>query len=204
MELTNALSLIVATFIFVVTPGPGIVAIISTTLFNGFTRGIAISFGLILGDMVYLLFAIFGLSILVSILDDFFIVVRIIGGAYFLYLGYSMIRNKTNKFTLQNNQIRSKKKIFLQGFFISLSNPKVILFYLGFLPVFVDLSVLHAKEIVISVVLIFCTLLSGALLYVYSVNRAKALIQDEKKLHKLNILSGSLMCLVGLYLIFGL
>lgn len=203
MDIYSAFALVIATFIFVITPGPGIVAIISTSLSRGFVYGSVLSLGLILGDIVYLLVAIFGLSLLVGILGDFFLVVRIVGGIYFLYLGYTMVSSKVNRFHLNKDINHSKKKIFFQGLFISLSNPKVILFYLGFLPAFMDLQTLTLSDIVLVTVLIFFTLMAGALLYAYMVAKMKEVVKDEAKLKKLNQIAGTLMILVGLFLISG-
>jgi threonine/homoserine/homoserine lactone efflux protein len=203
MDLYSGFALVIATFIFVITPGPGIVAIISTSLSRGFYYGSILSLGLILGDIVYLLVAIFGLSLLVGILGDFFLIVRIVGGIYFLYLGYTMVSSKVNRFELDKNVSHSKKKTLFQGLFISLSNPKVILFYLGFLPAFMDLKTLTSTDIVIVTVLIFFTLLAGALLYAYMVAKMKEIVKDESKIKKLNQIAGTLMILVGLFLISG-
>jgi threonine/homoserine/homoserine lactone efflux protein len=203
MTIASSIALIFATFIFVITPGPGIIAIISTSLSLGFRYGMSLSLGLIMGDIVYLLVAIYGLSILMDLFGDFFYYVRVIGGLYFLYLGYTMVSSKVNRFKLQDTNTLSRKKSFLRGFFISSSNPKVILFYLGFLPAFMDLSTLTNQDVFIVVTLIFLTLLFGAFLYAFLVARAKEFIQDEQKLAALNKIAGFLMISVGLFLILG-
>jgi threonine/homoserine/homoserine lactone efflux protein len=155
MDLSSSLALVVATFIFVITPGPGIIAIISTSLTFGFKSGAILSIGLIFGDIVYLLVALFGLAILMEFLGDFFMLVRLVGGLYFLYLGYTMVSAKVNRFELNRDISPSLYKTFFQGLFISLSNPKVILFYLGFLPAFMDLSNLSLNDIILVVTLVF-------------------------------------------------
>jgi threonine/homoserine/homoserine lactone efflux protein len=203
VDLSSSVALVIATFIFVITPGPGIIAIISTSLTYGFKSGATLSIGLIFGDIVYLLVAIFGLSMLMSILGDFFLIVRIIGGLYFLYLGYIMVSSKVNRFELDKNLSPSLYKTFFQGLFISLSNPKVILFYLGFLPVFMDLETLTSNDIILVTTLIFFTLVSGAWMYAFMVSRAKKFIEDKEKLKLLNQIAGGLMILVGLFLISG-
>jgi threonine/homoserine/homoserine lactone efflux protein len=203
MDLSSALALIAATFIFVITPGPGIIAIISMSLSRGMVHGMVLSLGLILGDIVYLLVAIYGLSLLMDILGDFFMFVRIIGGIYFLYLGYTMVSSKVNRFKLDKHVSHSKKKAYFQGLFISLSNPKVILFYLGFLPAFIDLETLSNSDVIIVTLTIFFTLVCGAFLYAIMVAWAKKVIEDEEKLKLLNRISGGLMIIVGLFLISG-
>jgi threonine/homoserine/homoserine lactone efflux protein len=203
MDFSSALALVIATFIFVITPGPGIIAIISTSLSYGFKSGATLSIGLIFGDIVYLLVALFGLALLMEFLGDFFMVVRIIGGAYFLYLGYTMVSSKVNRFELNKNLSPSLFKTFFQGLFISLSNPKVILFYLGFLPAFMDLSNLTTNDIILVVTLIFFTLMAGAWLYAFMVSKAKEIIDDKEKLKLLNKIAGGLMIIVGLFLISG-
>ena len=203
MDLSSSLALIVATFIFVITPGPGIIAIISTSLTYGFKSGSILSIGLIFGDIVYLLVALFGLALLMEFLGDFFLLVRLIGGLYFLYLGYTMVSAKVNRFKLNKDISPSLKKTFLQGLLISLSNPKVILFYLGFLPAFMDLDNLTNSDILIVVSLVFFTLLTGAWLYAYMVSLAKEIIEDKHKLALLNKIAGALMIIVGLFLVSG-
>jgi threonine/homoserine/homoserine lactone efflux protein len=203
MDLSSSVALVIATFIFVITPGPGIIAIISTSLTYGFKSGATLSIGLIFGDIVYLLVAIFGLSILMSILGDFFLLVRVIGGLYFLYLGYTMVSSKVNRFELNSDISPSLYKTFFQGLFISLSNPKVILFYLGFLPAFMDLETLTTNDIILVTTLIFLTLMAGAWMYAFMVSHAKEIIQDKEKLALMNKIAGFLMILVGLFLISG-
>jgi threonine/homoserine/homoserine lactone efflux protein len=112
MTIASSIALIFATFIFVITPGPGIIAIISTSLSLGFRYGMSLSLGLIMGDIVYLLVAIYGLSILMDLFGDFFYYVRVIGGLYFLYLGYTMVSSKVNRFKLQDTNTLSRKKVF--------------------------------------------------------------------------------------------
>ena len=76
MTLLNSLALMGAIFLLAITPGPGLFAIISRSLANGFSHAAVMVIGLILGDIIYILMAIYGLSAVASMMGEFFIIIK--------------------------------------------------------------------------------------------------------------------------------
>ena len=125
-----------AMMVFALIPGPGVLATLSQTIRHGERSAMFMVFGLILGDILYASFAVFGLGAIAQVMGAAFIWIRWISGLYLVYLGYRAFTQHQNVSTAPN--VKSRKS-FLIGLFISLGNPKVIVFYLGFLPAFFDM-----------------------------------------------------------------
>jgi threonine/homoserine/homoserine lactone efflux protein len=197
MTLYSMLVFAGAMFLLAITPGPGVFATISRALASGFNHAAIVVFGIILGDITFLLLAIFGLKSIGIVLGDFFIIVKYLGGVYLIFLGYKILTSKDESTNVKGISELSWKKNFLTGLLITLSNPKVILFYLGFLPTFVNLQTLRATDIaiisIITIIMIALVLLS----YAYSANGAKKLFKDKKAKRKMNIVAGSVMITAG-------
>jgi len=197
MTLYSMLAFAGAMFLLAITPGPGVFATISRGLASGFNNATFVVLGIVLGDLIFLLLAIFGLSAIATLLGDFFILVKYLGGLYLIYLGYKILTAKENETNVEGVQELSWKKNFLTGLFITLSNPKVILFYLGFLPTFVNLQTLTSVDIII-ISSIVAVVLGGVMLgYAYSAGGAKALFKSKSSKRKMNIAAGSVMITAG-------
>lgn len=197
MTLLNIFAFSGAMFLLAITPGPGVFATISRALASGFSSASFVVLGIVLGDIIFLLLAIFGLSAIASILGDFFILVKYLGGIYLLFLGYKILTSKENETEIKGIQELSWKRNFLTGLLITLSNPKVILFYLGFLPTFVNLQTLNTFDI-ITISFIVAIILGGVMLaYAYSASSAKKLFKNKNTNKKMNLLAGSVMITAG-------
>jgi threonine/homoserine/homoserine lactone efflux protein len=197
MSLLNVIAFASAMFLLAITPGPGVFATISRALASGFSNAAFVVLGIVFGDIIFLLLAIFGLNAIASILGDFFILVKYLGGIYLLFLGYKILTSKEKDTDVKAVLELSWKKNFITGLLITLSNPKVILFYLGFLPTFVNLQTLSTLDIVI-ISLIVTFILSGVMLfYAYSASGARSLFKSKKEKRKMNIAAGSVMITAG-------
>jgi threonine/homoserine/homoserine lactone efflux protein len=201
MDFLTILAFSGALFIFMASPGPGTFAIIARALGSGFSHAFSMSLGMVLGDLTFLLLAIFGLSTMASMMGEIFIVVKYIGGFYLLYLGIKIFRSKPEKASIKEVKSISLVTDFLSGLFICLSNPKVILFYLGFLPTFINLQTLTSSDIwlvSILVVVILTFVLGG---YAYFASRAREIVKKPRTQTIMNKVAGSIMCGAGVALI---
>ena len=201
MSLLNIFAFSLAMFLLAITPGPGVFATISRALSSGFLNASFVVIGIVIGDIIFLLLAIFGLSAIASILGDFFILVKYLGGIYLLFLGYKILTSKEQETNLKGIYELSWKKNFLTGLIITLSNPKVILFYLGFLPTFINLQTLTAIDIFIISTVVTIVLGGVMLAYAYSASSAKNLFKSKSSKRKMNIAAGSVMIRAGAVLI---
>mgnify|MGYP005993326339 CR=1 FL=1 len=197
MTLLNILAFAGAMLLLAVTPGPGVFATVSRALASGFSNAKFIVIGIVLGDLIFLLLAIFGLSAIASILGELFILVKYLGGIYLLFLGYKILTSKNRDINIKGVHELSWKKNFSTGLLITLSNPKAIFFYLGFLPTFVNLQTLNTLDIII-ISLVVTVVLGGVMLaYAYSASSAKNLFKSTNSQKKMNIIAGSVMTTVG-------
>lgn len=199
MTVESASGFAAAMFILAVTPGPGVFAAVSQALSSGFRSSLELIAGIVLGDIVFLLTAIFGLSALVHILGDLFFIVRLAGGLYLIRLGWKMLTAEPDISEIKTESRRSDAvQRFFSGFLLTLANPKVILFYAGFLPGFIDLTCLKYSDILIIIGLIVAILASVLSAYSYSASRARKFFSGGQSLRNLNRCSGSLMIGTGM------
>ena len=198
MTLYSAFGFAVAMLVLAASPGPGVFATTARAMASGFRPALAVIWGIVLGDIIFLLFAAFGLSMVARVLGNLFFLVKICGGAYLVYLGVKIWLQKPELVqSHQNSASRSKWGNFVSGIIITLSNPKVILFYCGFLPTFLDLSALTIIDLAL-VVVIITAVLSGVLItYAYLASRARRMFTNERAVTRLNRAAGGVMVAAG-------
>jgi len=201
LDFLTTLTFVGVIFIFMATPGPGTLAVISKALGSGFKHAIFMSMGMVLGDIIFLLLSIFGLGVIATTFSTLFIIIKIIGGIYLVYLGLKIFMAKTSHFSSTPQKNSTLFLDFTAGLAITLSNPKVIAFYVGFLPTFINLSKINGKDVTLVVFLVLATLSSILFFYAYFASRAKELIKKPKTQMILNRTAGGVMVLVGCFLI---
>jgi threonine/homoserine/homoserine lactone efflux protein len=198
LSLYSAFGFAVAMLILAASPGPGVFATTARAMASGFRPALAVIWGIVLGDIIFLLFAAFGLSMVARALGNLFFIVKICGAAYLVWLGIKIWLQKPELVeSHQNSSTRSYWGNFFSGLIITLSNPKVILFYCGFLPTFLDLSALTIIDLAL-VVAIITAVLSGVLIaYAYLASRARKIFTNEKAVKRLNRAAGGVMVAAG-------
>lgn len=202
MSIFDILSFSFAIFLLAITPGPGVFAIISISLNSNMKNAFFMILGLVLGDIIFLLLAIFSLSSIQSILGEMFILIKYIGGLYLFYIAYKIFTS-SSKINLNHNQNINLSKSFISGLLITLSNPKVILFYISFLPTFINLENLLLSDILIILTLVIILLSIVMGVYANSARKAKESFKDEKYIKKINFFAALAMSIAGSYLIFS-
>ncbi|HHK5552213.1 homoserine lactone transporter [Bacillus anthracis] len=119
-------------------PGADTMYIVGRSISQGRKAGVYSVFGIITGSLVHTLLVAFGLSIILTKSIVLFNIIKVIGVIYLVYLGIKMILDKTNvAFQASSNKLNIRK-IYIQGLLTSLTNPKVSLFFIAFLPQFID------------------------------------------------------------------
>lgn len=203
MSFENALLFFIAIFIFAITPGPGIFAILARAMVQGAWSCAPLSLGMVISDVVYLILACFGLAEIAQNWSGVFTAVRIIGALYLLYLGIKMWR-EVPKLKIEIPAIKKQGHLLglTQGFLISASNPKVILFYIAFLPSFIDLKTLSTNDIILVSLLTLFALMLGLMLVAISASWAKQKLKSERAMKNLNRTAGSIMIGAAAYIGF--
>ncbi|HOZ66602.1 MAG TPA: LysE family transporter [Burkholderiaceae bacterium] len=126
---------VVAIIIFLAIPGPGNLALITSTSKGGLLGGMAATLGVIAGDQVLMWMAVAGVAALLSAYPTAFNLVQWMGAAYLAWLGFKLLLAKPGDKPVLNIQPRH---YFKQAMMITLLNPKAIVFYMAFFPLFVD------------------------------------------------------------------
>ena len=128
-------SFVIAIIVFLLIPGPGNLALITSTSKGGLAGGLGATFGVIAGDQVLLWAAVAGLSAVMAAYPGAFQVVQWLGAAYLSWLGLKMLLAKPGDAPILHIQPRHYAR---QALVITLLNPKAIVFYMAFFPLFVD------------------------------------------------------------------
>ena len=124
-----------AVILFLAIPGPGNLALLTSTAQAGLRGGLVAALGIMAGDQVLMWAAVAGLSALLLASPMWFGVIQWLGAFYLAYLGVRMVTAKPGDAPLLD---MSSGRFFRQSFFITLLNPKAIVFYMAFFPLFVD------------------------------------------------------------------
>lgn len=137
-DTTSLIIFMTAALALLLSPGPAVLFIIARSLEQGRMAGIISTLGIALASLVHALFAAVGLSALLVQSALAFSIIKYLGAAYLIYLGIRTLLTKAKPHSLQEVEKVPVLKLFRQGFIVNLFNPKTTLFFLAFLPQFVD------------------------------------------------------------------
>ncbi|MBM9514590.1 LysE family translocator [Desulfogranum marinum] len=202
MSLESAISFFFIIFVFAITPGPGVFALLARSLASGAKPCVSMSLGMAVSDVIYLVLACFGLAVIAEQWAGLFMFIRIVGAFYLLYLGWKMW-SASPEASLKNNRddgAFTVAKGLLQGFLISASNPKVIFFYIAFLPTIMDLNSLTPSDIVLASGITLSGLMVGLMTVATCASSARRFFTSTKAVKGLNRTSGGIMIGAGSYL----
>ena len=193
MDIVTLVAFTIAYAIAVIVPGPGVAAVVARALGGGFWGAVPMVLGILVGDLIYLVFAIFGLAAIAAWFGPVFIVIRWAGALYLLYIAWSFWTAKPGR-----EQVSARHeggwKTFLSGLALTLGNPKTIVFYLALLPTIIPLdrpmTVLGFSELVaiVSVVLLLIGFAYAAL-----AAAAREFFKSSKAVRRLNRTAGAIM-----------
>ncbi len=193
----------VALLILFLTPGPVWLALLARTVAGGFQSAWPLALGVAVGDVVWPLLAILGLSWITSEYEGALTVLRWVACAFFLWLGWTVIRNAEKEINADSRLTRPGLWAgFLAGVAAILGNPKAILFYMGVLPGFFDLSQVTATDIAVICFLSLAVPLVGNLCFAAFIDHIRSYVTSPRALKRMNLTAGGLLILVGLILPF--
>jgi threonine/homoserine/homoserine lactone efflux protein len=122
-------------------PGPGVVAIVARALGSGFRATVPAVIGTAVGDLVMLSLSVFGLALVAQAMGSLFLVVKLAGAAYLVYLGYKYWTAPVAD--VESIVPSGSRQSFLSQLALILGNPKTIAFFVALLPSFIDLNRLN-------------------------------------------------------------
>ena len=184
--------------ILAIVPGPAVFAVVSCSFSNGFNHGAALTLGVLLGDFVYILLALFGLSAIANAMGPAFELIKYASALYLCWLGLSMLRTTTKGIQLATTPKATQLNNVMTGTAIAIGNPKALIFYVSFFPAFVTMNQVGLIDVMI--ILSIATLAFGSinLTYAYLAATAKQIFTSPNVVTILNRASGSIMLLAGI------
>lgn len=184
-------------------PGPVWVALTARSLSGGFAAAWPLALGVALGDLIWPLSAILGLSWIESLYGDLLQVLRWVAAAIFLVMGVLLVRKPAASL---NPDSRLTRPGMWAGFSVGVAavigNPKAILFYMGALPGFFTLQQLTVPDIAVIIAISALIPAVGNLGLAYFLDRARQLLSSPESVRRLNVTSGVLLIGVGLVIPF--
>jgi leucine efflux protein len=126
---------VLAVIVFLAIPGPGNLALLTSTAKGGLRAGLAATFGVIAGDQVLMWAAVAGVAAVLATQPELFQALQWLGAAYLSYIGYKMWTAKEGDAPVIDITVGH---YFRQSLWITLLNPKAIMFYMAFFPLFID------------------------------------------------------------------
>ncbi|RGP35789.1 LysE family translocator [Pseudotabrizicola alkalilacus] len=187
-----------------VIPGPVWVALTARALSGGMAGAWPLAVGVALGDLIWPLCAILGLAWVLSLYGDLLEVLRWIAAAVFVVMGVLLLRKPA---AVPGADSRMTRPGVWAGFSVGVAavigNPKAILFYMGFLPGFFDLSRVNAWDIAAILLVSALIPMLGNLGLALFLDRARQLLRSPAALRRLNVVSGVLLIAVGCVIPFS-
>ncbi|RMD91076.1 MAG: LysE family translocator [Alphaproteobacteria bacterium] len=192
-----------AVAILFATPGPVWVALTARALSGGFHAAWPLALGVVVGDALWPVLAIFGVAWVVSVFEGFMATLRLVASGVFLVMGLGLVRHRHRAIASDSRLTRPGALAgFGAGVAVILGNPKAILFYMGVLPGFFDLSRVTAGDVIAITGVSIAVPLTGNLVMAAFLGRIRALLTSPAALARMNLTAGLLLIAVGVVIPF--
>jgi len=149
---------VVASLVLIATPGQDMILVMSRSVAQGVRAGVVTAGGVSVGLVGHTILATLGLGAILRTSELLFLALKLIGAAYLVYLGIGLLRTKRARLATAGETPRSLGKLFVDGAFSNLSNPKIAIFYFAFLPQFVSPTAQNPTLTILVLGLVFAVL----------------------------------------------
>ncbi|MBD2002017.1 LysE family transporter [Funiculus sociatus] len=200
MTFSSIVALFSAMIILASIPSISVLAVTTRAATSGFIHGVFTTVGIVLGDIIFIIIAIWGLSFLAEAMGSLFVLIKYLGAAYLILLGIGLCRSKSKNVETQEVIKSSLLSSFLTGLLITLGDQKATLFYLGFFPAFLDISKISYWDTLIIIAITTVAVGGVKLGYAFLADRARFFISSKIR-KRINIAAGCVMIAVGVFLL---
>lgn len=201
MSPENLLMFAGALVVLFLTPGPGIAAMIARTLDAGPWNAATYGVGILTGDIFWFTLAVTGLSALATQLATFWLVAKLVGAAYLLWMAgrafWSAWTGARPKPVFPHDSKRGFATTYLAGIAMPLSNPKPIVFYLTLVPAFIPLDQITPASYALMVLIMTALAVPTAALYILSAHRARDWMTTRAVRRGTDIVTGVVMTVIA-------
>jgi threonine/homoserine/homoserine lactone efflux protein len=201
LTLSSCVTLFSAMVILSSISSVSVLAVSTRSATFGFIHGVFTSIGIVTGDIIFILIAIGGLSLLATKMGSLFIRIKYFGAAHLVFLGIGLCRSQLKDIESQEIAKSSFWSSFLTGMSITLADQKATLFYLGFFPAFLDVTKISVVDI--SLIMAIAIVAVGGVKIIYALISSQAMVLIRASVHKrLNFLAGYVTIAMGIFMIF--
>ncbi|MEQ9668139.1 LysE family translocator [Coleofasciculus sp. G2-EDA-02] len=199
MTFSTIVALFSAMVVLASIPSVSVLTVSTRSATSGFIHGVFTTLGIVVGDIIFIIIAIWGLSLLAAKMGGLFFLIKYLGGAYLIWLGIGLCRAKLSKVETQAVIEYSWLSSFIAGLSITLADQKATLFYLGFFPAFIDLSQISYLDTIIIIAITTVAVGGVKLGYAFMADKARLLISYRIR-KGINMIAGFIMIAVGVFL----
>lgn len=189
MTITTVATYACALFMVALIPGPGITALVARALGAGFVESLAMAIGIMLGDIIFLTAVVLGLSVLAQTFGTVFMVIKYAGVVYLIWLAYKIWTAGILKTDVQAGPRRTVIHSFFSGLFVTLGNPKAMIFYVALVPTLVDLTTITLANYAELIAITIAVLTVVTVPYILLAAKARELLRHPKALKRMNRVS---------------
>ena len=182
-------------------PSVSVLAVSARAAAFGFSHGMFTALGIVAGDIIFILVAVYGLAFIAEAMGEQFRLIKYISGAYLIWLGISLWRADAKMRKSDDVQQSSWRSSFLAGLLITLGDQKAILFYLGFFPAFINLRLMTPIDTLLIILIATIGVGGAKLVYAYLADRASLIFKNTRAIQGLNGFAAAVMILVGIVLL---
>ena len=201
LTLESTLALFGAMVALAMLPSLSVLAVVARSAALGFSHGLATAMGIVVGDFIFIVLAIYSLSAVAENMSGLFKLVQYGGGIYLIWSGIKLIRDRSKSMEVVRVETTSRLSSFASGLSITLSDQKAIFFYLSFFPAFLNLNQVSIFDVII-VMAISTVAVGGVKIgYAYLADRARFLGQSHSMRRVINLTTGSLLMVTGIFLL---
>ena len=204
MDVSTWFLFMIVAIVAVISPGPAILLSLSNSIRFGASKVLLSSFGNICGLLILSTAAIFGLGAILKTSTILFLIIKLIGAAYLIYLGVRQWRSQTNFFDgveKGGDQTKSNKRFFVEGFLIAMTNPKAILFFTALFPQFINTQQALVPQFLIMTFTFMSISFVALVTYGLLATKAKHWLSTGQRAKWFNRTLGSLFVLIGVGLL---
>ena len=193
LDLAGALALISAMLVLAALPSISVLAVTSRALAGGFRHGAAVSAGVVAGDLLFILIALFGVSLLLNAADGWASWLKFLAAAYLLWMAYGLWRIAAASHSATTSSAYSSippapanfsgtlRGSFVSGLLLTLGDQKAVLFYLGFFPAFVDVAAITHWDVLLIILITIISVGGVKLVYAALVARTGQLLAGDPR-----------------------
>jgi threonine/homoserine/homoserine lactone efflux protein len=184
-------------------PSVSVLTVSARSATLGFAHGVVTSMGIVAGDMLYILIALYGLSLLAGWLGRHVLLIQYLGSAYLIWLGILLWRVTPPSRRAVDMGDASMRSSFLAGLLITLADQKAILFYLGVFPGLMDVSTTSLGDAGIILIIAVIAVGGPKIFYAYMAHQARQFLTSSGASNSVNRIAGAILVGVGLLLAAG-